>query len=118
MKSSQLRDTRSEKQVEHAGDKAMAMLGFSVWRFSQSRATMQSSGIPDRRYVNAEWGFAFWWEAKRDGGKQSPHQRYFQVECASIGERYVCGTDVDLVTFALALLEKAKRNPASNHQGP
>lgn len=106
-----LRDTRSEKQVEAAGDRAMAKLGFSIWRFSQARATMQSPGIPDRRYVNTVWGVAFWWEAKREGGKQSPHQRAFELECNSVGEHYVCGTDYTLVGFAVGLLEQAKRPP-------
>lgn len=104
-----LHDTRKEKAVEHAGDRAMAKLGFSVWRFSQARATQQSPGIPDRRYVNAVWGVAFWWEAKREGGKQSPHQRAFELECGSVGEHYVCGTDDALATFAVALLNNAKR---------
>lgn len=102
------RDTRSEKSVEAAGDRAMAKLGFSVWRFSQSRATQQSPGIPDRRYVNVVWGIAFWWEAKREGGKQSPQQRAFELECSSVHEHYVCGTDDDLAAFVVPLIQKAR----------
>jgi hypothetical protein len=113
-----VRDTRSEKRIEYSGDRAMAMLGFSIWRFSQSRATQQSPGIPDRRYVNVVWGVAFWWEAKKEGGEQSPHQRAFELECSSVGEHYVCGTDVTLGAFAVALLEKAKHPTTHRGQGP
>lgn len=108
MEKPKLRDSRTEKQVEAAGDRAMSKLGFSIWRFSQARATMQSPGIPDRRYVNVVWGVAFWWEAKRDGGIQSSSQRAFELECNSVGERYVCGTDYTLAGFAVGLLTQAK----------
>ena len=98
-----LRDTRSEKQVEHSGDRAMALLGFSVWRFSQARATMQSPGIPDRRYVHIGRKLAIWWEAKSAKGVQSPYQRAFQQECRATREHYVCGTDDVLAAYVLQL---------------
>ncbi len=101
-----VRDHRSEKQVEAAGDRAMASLGFRVIRFSQSRATMQTLGIPDRRYVHAGRRLAIWWEAKREGGKPSAHQIYFQAECNTIGEPYVRGTDDDLAQYVIDLLPR------------
>jgi hypothetical protein len=88
----------SEKAEEHLGDQLMAALGFTAIRFSQPRKTMQTRGIPDRRYYAPRFKYpelrrqlSVWWEAKREGGKQSEHQRRFQALVESCGEEYVCG---------------------------
>lgn len=73
------------------GDQLMMLHGFQVVRFSQARASQQTEGIPDRRYYHTEWGVAIWWEAKREGGKQRPAQKRFQVMCEACGEWYVVG---------------------------
>lgn len=94
----------SEKQIEHLGDKLMQMLGFEIIRFSQPRNTMQTFGIPDRRYYRAPKAdhpaYALWWEAKRVGGKQSYYQQNFQAMVEGCGETYLCGTDDVLLWWA------------------
>lgn len=92
----------SEKQIEHLGDKIMKAVGFTAIRFSQPRNTMQSPGIPDRRYYLPTRKLGVWWEAKSAEGKQSKHQRDFQAMCEACGEEYVCGTDDVLVTWLRA----------------
>jgi hypothetical protein len=110
-----LKDQRSEKQVEHAGDLFMHMLGFSSVRFSQARATQQTPGIPDRRYYRAgaaaqdapgsngklDRPLSLWWEAKRAGGRQSAFQEAFQAMVERHGEVYLCGTDEVLHDWAV-----------------
>jgi hypothetical protein len=104
-----------EKVVEHAGDVFMAALGFEIIRFSQARATMQTPGIPDRRYYRRaqsrqgaagsttdDWSKAYmlWWEAKRETGKQSEYQQEFQKLVEACGELYLVGTDEVLHDWA------------------
>lgn len=89
----------SEKQVEAAGDRLMTTLGFTVIRFSQARATMQTPGISDRLYINPARELAVWWEAKSSKGKQSPAQRSFQLLIESVGWAYVVGTDDALIGY-------------------
>lgn len=95
----------SEKQEERAGDKLMAALGFTAIRFSQPRNTMQTLGIPDRRYYRPDpaydvrFALAVWWEAKREGGKQSEAQKAFQALVESCGEEYVVGPLSALVAW-------------------
>lgn len=84
--------TTLEKDHEHKGDQLMAEYGFVVIRFSQSRATQQTEGIPDRRYYSPARGLAFWWEAKAEGGKQRAAQRDFMALCDATGDVYYCGT--------------------------
>jgi hypothetical protein len=83
---------RLEKDEEREGDRLMAFYGFEVVRFSQARATMQTEGIPDRRYYHRERKLALWWEAKSASGKQRKAQRAFQEMCEAVGEVYVLGT--------------------------
>lgn len=83
-----------EKDIENAGDRLMAALGFTIWRLSQARPTRQSLGLPDRKYCDRERGVACWWEAKRETGRghgQSPAQRDFQLDVEACGEFYVVG---------------------------
>lgn len=92
----------SEKDVERLGDKLMALLGFTAWRYSQARATQQSPGIPDRFYTHPTRGLHVFWEAKRPGGKQRTSQRTFQAEVTACGLNYVCGTDDVLLAWCEA----------------
>lgn len=105
-----------EKQVEAACDRLMAGLGYTPVRFSQPRNTMQTPGIPDRRYykpIGSAPGdgktfplmgtvfeaHAFWFECKRPGGKQSPAQLAFQQMVEACGEHYVAGGLDELVRY-------------------
>ena len=94
-------DLRTEKQVEHSGDLLMAALGFTVIRFSQARATMQSAGIPDRKYFNPEKRLALWWECKREGGRVSAFQEAFKRVAEACGETVVVGTDSVLLDWCV-----------------
>lgn len=89
----------SEKQEEHLGDQLMLSLGFFVIRFSQPRNTMQTPGISDRRYMHSVRRLSVWWEAKREGGKQSEHQKQFQALIESCGEEYVVGPSETLIAW-------------------
>jgi len=91
-----------EKDHEHKGDQLMGRYGFTVIRLSQPRASMITPGVPDRRYYSTARGIAFWWEAKREDGKQSRAQRDFQKLCDATGDVYFCGTFDELAKwFAL-----------------
>jgi len=90
----------SEKQVEAACDRLMAALGFTSIHFSQTRATRQTPGIPDRKYYRDR--LTFWLEVKRPGGKQSQYQRDFQKMCTRAGETYVLGGLDELTSYLRA----------------
>jgi len=89
----------TEKRVEHLGDKVMTAVGFEIVRLSMPRNTMQTPGLPDRRYYHPTRRLAVWWEAKREGGKQSMVQQDFQAMVENCGEEYVVGTDDVLVAW-------------------
>lgn len=93
-------DYRSEKLVERAGDVLMGALGFTAIRLSQPRHTMQSRGIPDRRYYNPERRLVVWWEAKTEIGRPSASQVAFRRLVEAVGEEYVLGTDEALIRWA------------------
>lgn len=90
-----------EKEVEKECDNLMKALGWTVIRFSQPRHTMQTYGIPDRRYYpppspKAEYWLnagpqPFWFECKRKGAKQRKEQIEFQALCKTVSEGYVFG---------------------------
>jgi hypothetical protein len=94
----------SEKEVEAQCDQLMKALGWQLVRFSQPRHTMQSHGIPDRRYYpprdrrGDEWG-PFWFECKREGGKQRPEQKDFEQMCRKHEEDYVLGGLKELAAY-------------------
>lgn len=91
---------RSErKDVEPAGDRFMAQLGFTSIHFSQSRATMQTPGISDRKYCNPVRGKACWWEAKAEDGRQTKAEHDFQKLVESCGEVYLLGTEEVLAAW-------------------
>lgn len=89
----------TEKDVEQAGDRLMTMLGFSVYRLSQPRATMQTSGLSDRIFTHRAKGLALFWEAKRPGAKQRKAQVEFEADLKAAGIEYVWGTSDVLVEW-------------------
>lgn len=98
-----------EKVEEHEADKLMEMLGFTTIRFSQPRASMQTPGIPDRRYYRGARGrsaastsFSVWYEAKAPNGRQSASQRRFQALVEACGETYVLGTFDEMLKWCRA----------------
>jgi hypothetical protein len=86
-----------EKQVEGECDKLVTLMGWSVVRFSQARASRQTPGIPDRKYYKGSR--TFWFECKAEGGKQRPEQKAFQEMCEEAGELYVLGGLEELQAF-------------------
>lgn len=96
---------RSEKAEERLCDDLIARISgagkASVIRFSQARATMQTPGIPDRRY--ALWGCRFWFEVKASNGKLSPAQRDFLIAELDAGCLAACGTLEDLAALVTAV---------------
>lgn len=88
--------TRSEKDEERLCDALARRCGYTVVRFSQARATMQTEGIPDRLYVHAEAKTALWWEVKREDGKLTRAQYDLLVALDRCGHRVGCGTVRDL----------------------
>lgn len=78
------------------------VLEFSCWHLSQARASMQTVGWPDMRFVDRARGIAVWWEAKAPGGKQSAAQHQFQLDVEACGEAYVLGPYQVLEDWAVA----------------
>src|SRR5262245_40877249 len=76
-----------EKHVEASCDSLMRQMGWDVVRFSQPRNTMQTAGIPDRKYYHLGRRRTIWFECKRPGGEQSRAQRDFQMMAEECGER-------------------------------
>lgn len=80
-----------EKDIEAALDLILGACGFTAIRFSQARATMQTPGIPDRRYVHTGLSLALWFEVKRPDGRWSEAQQQFAATCFHLNELYVVG---------------------------
>lgn len=97
----------SEKDVERRCDSLMSQCGWTVIRFSQPRNTMQTGGIPDRKYYNVARGLTLWFECKRRGGKQRPAQREFQIMAEACGEVYVLGGVDELLSAMKSLTPTA-----------
>ena len=93
----------SEKDVERRCDSLMSQLCWNVVRFSQPRHTMQSAGIPDRKYYNVARGLTLWFECKKPGGTQSLAQKQFQQMCEACGETYVLGGVDELLSAIKSL---------------
>ncbi len=95
---------RSEKHEETACDNFIAKRGGreAVVRFSQPRHTMQTLGIPDRRYRTA--GVVFWWDVKKADGRLRAEQLEFMEREAEYGHLAACGTAEDLVEFVNGLI--------------
>jgi hypothetical protein len=100
----------SEKQEQAMGDRLMATYRFTSIHFAQVRASMQTPGIPDRKYYREDLGFTFWWEVKAEGGKQRPAQKKFQAMCERCGEFYVLGTAAQLGAWLAEKLPRLTQN--------
>lgn len=108
-----MRDTRTEKIIERAGDALMESMGFVTIRFSQPFRSLQTRGIADRLYIHETRKLAVFWEAKRAGMllgdgrtrnafyKQTPAQKVFQHLIQTIGWEYVTGTEDALIDWAI-----------------
>lgn len=95
-----------ERDHEHAGDQLMARYGFEVIRMSQPRASMVTEGIPDRLYCSTARGIQFYWEAKREDGKQSAAQKRFEATVTACGAVYFCGTFPQLSAWFASQVER------------
>lgn len=92
-----------DKHVDEA-DKLVRALGGHVVRNSQKRASKVTPGIPDRIYFFPSHRRAFWWEAKKDGGKMSSAQEWFAELCAGCGWLHVAGPLVTLENMLMLLM--------------
>lgn len=95
---------RSEKDEERLCDAFVARGGGRqrVVRFSQPRNTMQTLGVPDRRYRMS--GVCFFWECKAANGKLSQEQVDFLTQEIEYGCPVGVGTCDDLVKYVNTLL--------------
>lgn len=80
-----------EAAVKRQAFALLRALNCRVYSLSQSRPSRIALGVPDA-YVFPPFGKpSFWYEAKADGGKQSPDQVQFQVSCERCGAAYILG---------------------------
>lgn len=84
----------AESDVQKQCDALVRQCGGEVISFAQPRATMQTEGIPDRRYV--VFGRAFWWEVKAADGQLTASQHDFLVRDLHADGLAGCGTVEDL----------------------
>lgn len=106
----------TEKMVERQCIKLYQTLHCDVVKFSQPhKATGQTRGIADLLvyYKEHHW----WHEVKRTGGKQSPHQKYFQEVVESHGETYIIG-GLDAATKQLRSVGFAIGHPLRGTEKP
>ena len=102
-----IQDQRLEDVIQEAGRKALELLGFTVYSFSQDRKTRQTPGIADT-YVAGN-GRTTWAEWKRPGKVQSPDQVLFEAIVTANGDEYhVWRHENEAIAWAKAVLE-AKR---------
>lgn len=100
-------DDRLEDVIQEAGRKALEILGFTVYSFSQDRATRQTPGIADT-YV-AGHGRTTWAEWKRPGKVQSDDQVDFDQNVTENGAEYhVWHHEADAIEWAKAVMEAAR----------
>lgn len=85
---------QDEAAEQTACDRLLASVGGDIVCFSQPRDTMQTLGIPDRRYRFR--GCAFWWEVKAEDGALSVEQLAFLRAEHRAGELGGCGTAAEL----------------------
>ena len=99
-----LPDNRLEDQIQEAGRKALALLGFTVYSLSQDRATRQTPGIADT-YV-AGHGQTTWAEWKTVDGIQSDAQITFEkIVKANGAEYHVWRHENEAIAWAKAAIE-------------
>ena len=99
-------DDRLEDVIQEAGRKALELLGFTVYSFSQDRRTRQTAGIADT-YV-AGHGRTTWGEWKRPGKNQSPDQILFEETVTANGDEYnVWRHENEAIAWAKAVIEES-----------
>ena len=81
----------SEKTIEASVDERFELCGFRSIHFSQARASKQTPGIPDRRYVHRRMQLALWFEVKAPDGEWREDQQLFAADCEATGEPYLIG---------------------------
>ncbi|MDK1102522.1 MAG: hypothetical protein QGD93_02695 [Actinomycetota bacterium] len=100
-------DNRLEDQIQEAGRKALALLGFTVYSFSQGRKTRQTEGIADT-YV-AGWGRTTWAEWKTVNGIQSDDQVAFEkIVTANGAEYHVWRHENEAIAWAKAAMAASR----------
>ena len=103
---SSIPDDRLEDQIQEAGRKVLELLGFTVYSFSQDRATRQTPGIADT-YV-AGHGRTTWAEWKRPGEVQAIDQVAFEETVTSNGDEYhVWRHENEAIEWAKAAIKAA-----------
>lgn len=93
------RAIRSERDEERLCDDLVARISSRdcVVRFSQPRNTMQTPGIPDRRYW--VYNVALWYEIKAANGRLTGAQEGFLRSELARGCLAACGTLEDLAAL-------------------
>lgn len=100
-------DDRLEDAIQEAGRKALEILGFTVYSFSQDRATRQTPGIADT-YV-AGHGRTTWGEWKTAKGVQSPDQIDFEETVTANGDEYhVWRHELEAIDWAKAAIKASR----------
>lgn len=96
-------ESRLERAEVTRADKQMGALGFRTINTSQPRhAKYITPGVPDRFYFHRARRIGLAWEAKADGGRQSPSQRDFQDDMDACGWPYVLGPALALFDWLAA----------------
>jgi hypothetical protein len=89
-----------EKHVQRQIVDYLRLIGAEVYVLGTVRrkgdhpGTMQTPGIPDLWAFLPAGGFGpttLWIEVKRKGGKRSPAQEVFAIQCDLVEQNYVCG---------------------------
>ncbi len=91
---------RAEKGEQVDIERSAQARGAFVYRFSQSRETQQTPGIPDLYLVWPDR--AVWWEVKSATGVLSQPQARFAMQCTANGTPYGCGTHADFLDWCAA----------------
>lgn len=85
-------EQRLEKAEGHEVDKVLRAFGGRVYNLSQSRASKQTPGLPDRWVFFQRVAWAGWFEVKRQvGGRLSSAQELFLDLCEATGTHYTVG---------------------------
>ena len=101
-------DDRLEDVIQEAGRRGLESLGFTVYSFSQDRATRQTPGIADTYVVGH--GSRTWGEWKRPGKryKQSADQVAFEEDVTANGDTYhVWRHESEAIQWAIDVIEAA-----------
>lgn len=99
---------RSEKAEMHDADRMAEALGFRSVHFSQSRASRQTPGIPDRLFLHPATGVSVWWEAKAEKGRVSVAQEQMHDDLRACGHVVVVGTASVMIRAMQEILHTGK----------